>query len=78
MNEHEYNISVNKLQTYIDSITKILSDMDDLVFESEEYFSGTFGEAFQNKYSQFQLNHKHIIENLNTLKNEYMDNRRKK
>ena len=72
-NEHDYIVSVNRLQTYIDSISKILSNMDDLVLESNEYFSGSLADSFNSKYSQFQMNHKRIIENLNHLKSEYMN-----
>ena len=62
-----------KLQNNIDYIIKSLNNIDDLIDESHEYFSGEFSNSFYEKYAQYRVFFKLIVENLDAYKSELLD-----
>ena len=62
-----------KLQNNIDSIMRVFNNIEDLIAESNNYFQGDFGEAFNNKYSEFQENFLRILDGLDSFRSDLVN-----
>jgi uncharacterized protein YukE len=73
VNEKEMIAINTKLQNDIDYISKIFSNLDDMVAESKGYFKGDLADVFFHKYTQYQLYYKRIIENLDSFREDLVN-----
>ena len=62
----------NKLQDYINYITKSLNNIDEMIGEAHEYFDGDLAGVFYSKCFQYQNFFKLIVENLETYRTELL------